>query len=132
MDIDALLVEATSARLRAYAPYSKFQVGAALLCESGKVFRGCNIENVSFGLTLCAERVCAGAAIAAGETNFQVVVVVADSADPVVPCGACRQFLAEFNPNLKVYGATLGGKIAKFDLSELLPRSAQGILEHSA
>src|SRR6476469_5178202 len=91
---------ATEARLRAYAPYSRFLVGAALSVEGGQVISGCNIENISFSLTICAERVCAAKAIEQGARNFTTMAIVADTETPIVPCGACRQFLAEFAPSL--------------------------------
>ena len=120
---------ATEARERAYAPYSKFSVGAALQGQSGSVFSGCNIENVSLGLTLCAERVAVGKAIEASERHFQCLVIVADTETPVVPCGACRQVLAEFSPALRIQTWTLAGKNQEFCLADLLPLPAQGILE---
>lgn len=120
---------ASSARLRAYAPYSKFLVGAALRSESGRIFPGCNVENVSFGLTMCAERVCVGMALEQGESRFESITIVAESSAPIVPCGACRQVLAEFSPAMKVVSWTLTGKIAEFTLRELLPLPRQGILE---
>ena len=120
---------ATEARQRAYAPYSGFLVGAALLCKSGSVVAGCNVENISFGLTLCAERVCVGQAIEAGDRQFESLTIVADTTVPVVPCGACRQVLAEFSPDLLIESWTLSGITQEFSLADLLPISKQGILE---
>ena len=124
----ALLLESQAARKQAYAPYSNFAVGAALLAGDGRVFRGCNVENISFGLTMCAERVAVGQAIAAGATDFIAIAIVSDSAEPVVPCGACRQVLAEFAPNLRVLSSTLSGAESEFSLTTLLPAPSQGIL----
>jgi cytidine deaminase len=129
MSNEDLVKAATSAREFAYAPYSKFSVGAAILTRSGKVFTGCNVENASLGLTICAERSAIAAAIAAGSQDLDVVVVVADSEKPALPCGACRQVLAEFNPTLKVISATLAGVREEYLLNELLPKPRQGILE---
>ena len=123
-----LINAAKESRQNAYAPYSKFLVGAALQTRSGRIYCGANIENVSLGLTLCAERVCVGAAITAGDTNFEMIAVVADSKVPVVPCGACRQVLAEFSPAVEIVSSTLTGEVAEFRLEELLPRPKQGIL----
>ena len=123
-----LIDEARRARENAYAAYSKFKVGAALIDCRGRTFVGCNIENVSFGLTICAERVALGSAIAAGSTEFQVIAIVSDSAEPVVPCGACRQVLAEFAPSLRVISSNLAGQTTEFSLSTLLPSPRQGIL----
>ena len=122
---------ARTIRDRAYAPYSKFKVGAALVSSSEKIYAGCNVENVSFGLTMCAERVAVGAAIADGAHEFRLLAIVADSNDPIVPCGACRQVLAEFNPSLRIISSTLGGQTAEFRLEDLLPKPSQGILESS-
>jgi cytidine deaminase len=124
----ALIALAKEARSRAYAPYSKFAVGAALLSTDGEVFLGANVENISFGLTMCAERVAIGAAVARGVTSFEAVAVASDSAEPVVPCGACRQVLAEFSPELRVISTTLKAATATMPLSELFPKPAQGIL----
>jgi cytidine deaminase len=115
--------------LRAYAPYSEFLVGAALRLESGLIVSGCNVENVSYGLTMCAERVCVGKAITEGEKSFQSLAIVADTDAPVVPCGACRQVLAEFAPNLTITSWTLSGESKEFSLAELLPLPSQGILQ---
>jgi cytidine deaminase len=119
---------ATQARAKAYAPYSKFPVGAALLSVSGRVFKGCNVENISFGLTMCAERVCVGNAIQEGEKSFEAIVIVSDSKEPVMPCGACRQVLAEFSPNMSIVSWTLQGEKKEISLASLLPLSRQGIL----
>jgi cytidine deaminase len=129
MQLDELIKLATKARERAYAPYSKFLVGAALETKSGKVFRGCNMENVSLGLTICAERVAAATAIAEGHADFASITIVTDSEEPAAPCGACRQVLAEFNPMLKIVSSTVGGRRQEFSLADLLPQSSQGVLE---
>jgi len=127
MRYEKLFVLAEDARCQAYAPFSGFKVGAALLTTGG-VFRGCNVENVSFGLTMCAERVAVGAAVAMGIYKFEVLVLVADSGEPVVPCGACRQVLAEFSPDLHVISRNLSGKVEEFSLGRLLPSPRQGIM----
>lgn len=115
-----LISTATEARLRAYAPYSDFLVGAALLTSSGEVYSGCNIENASFSLTCCAERVAAASAIADGHQNFEALAVV--SVNGSYPCGACRQFLHEFSPDLLIIIAdTHGQLIAETTLSALYP-----------
>lgn len=97
---DELVRSALEAQERAYCPYSDFPVGAALRTSSGRIFQGSNVENASYGLTICAERVAASAAVATGEREFAEIVVA--SRGGVSPCGACRQFLAEFNPNLPI------------------------------
>ncbi|MGC1480470.1 MAG: cytidine deaminase [Chthoniobacterales bacterium] len=124
-----LIRVATEARSNAYAPYSKFAVGAALRTRSGAVFAGVNVENLSFGLTMCAERVAIGAAVAAGEGEFEEIAIVADTQEPVSPCGACRQVMAEFAPDLAIELSTLAGSRLRFHLQELLPRAATGILD---
>lgn len=129
MDWNHLIDEAWAARDRAYAPYSNFHVGAALLAEDGRVFSGCNVENLSYGLTNCAERVAIGAAVAAGARKFLAVAVVADTAVPISPCGACRQVLAEFGvPRVMLANRT---ERLEFTLEELLPRSSAGILDRA-
>lgn len=127
MDWQILVDEAWKARSQAYAPYSKFQVGAALLSEDGRVFHGCNVENLSYGLTNCAERVAIGAAVAAGVRRFVAVAVVADTAVPISPCGACRQVLAEFGVPLVVLANRF--ERLEFSLDQLLPRASAGILD---
>ena len=128
MDYTSLIQAAISARERAHAPYSGFAVGAALRCADGTVFSGCNVENLSFGLTICAERVAVGAATAAGKRDFQCIAIAADTVEVISPCGACRQVLAEFNPSLAIVSANLGGKSEEFSLGQLLPRASRGIL----
>ena len=128
MDFTSLIEAARRAREQAYAPYSRFAVGAALRGKSGRVFLGCNVENLSFGLTICAERVAVGAAVAAGERDFEALAVVADSREPVTPCGACRQVLAEFSTTLPVCSANLEGAVYESSIAELLPRANEGIL----
>lgn len=124
-----LIEAAAQARACAYVPYSKFSVGAALLTRSGKVFSGCNVENISLGLTICAERAAVTAAIAGGQRDFVAIAVVTDSHEPAVPCGGCRQVLAEFNTSIKIITSTVGGTTQEFSLADLLPRPKQGILE---
>jgi cytidine deaminase len=127
---DDLIRSALKVRLQAYAPYSKFAVGAAVQCKSGALFAGSNIENISYGLTICAERIAIGSAVAAGEREFVAIAVVADTIEPIVPCGACRQFLAEFCPDLIIVSATVGGNRKIDKLSRLLPDPKRGILKN--
>lgn len=120
MDAKELMKMAIEARQNAYAPYSHFAVGAALLAESGKVYTGCNIENASYGLTCCAERNAIFAAVGAGERRFKMLAVAADSPEPIAPCGACRQVIAEFGIPLVVMG-NLKGETKTMTAEELLP-----------
>ncbi|MBK8177473.1 MAG: cytidine deaminase [Planctomycetes bacterium] len=119
---DLLRVAFAAAEL-AYSPYSKVQVGAALMAADGQVFSGCNVENASFGLTLCAERVAAAKAVSAGVTRFEVMAIASSLDAPMMPCGACRQFLNEFAPGL--YLVVQGKQGPRFGarLSELLPHA---------
>ena len=123
---------ARKVRERAYAPYSNFQVGAALESTSGKVFTGCNVENISYGLTICAERNAVFAAVAAGVRSFRRIVIVADSKEPVTPCGACRQVLSELGENMEIISFNLQSEKHRAKLSELLPRAKAGILNHQS
>jgi cytidine deaminase len=120
---DAELVAlAQQARERAYAPYSRFPVGAALLGRSGKVFTGCNVENAAYPLTTCAERTAVTKAVSEGERKFEAIAVV--TATGATPCGACRQILREFggrDGNLRVIVADLDGNVRTFTIAELLP-----------
>jgi cytidine deaminase len=126
--MESLLTVATSVRLQAYAPYSHFHVGAALLAKDGRVFTGCNVENLSYGLTICAERSAIFAAVAAGVREFEAIAILADTREPISPCGACRQVMAEFG-DFKIISATLDGKIFESTVSALLPRGKTGILD---
>ena len=128
MNTDALVAAARAVREKAYAPYSHFSVGAALRTRSGRIFCGCNVENLSFGLTVCAERAAVFAAVAAGETDFEAIAVVADSVQPVTPCGACRQVLAEFSTEMRVCSENLRGERFESTIAALLPRAKEGIL----
>lgn len=121
IDASALVAAALAARERSYSPYSKFAVGAALLTSAGEVFTGCNVENCSYGLTICAERTAACTAVAAGRREFTALALALSGGG--TPCGACRQFLAEFSPNLPIYivDADAPGKVLETSLDVLLP-----------
>jgi cytidine deaminase len=116
-----LVDQAVEARKKAYAPYSRFKVGAALLGKSGKIYLGCNIENASYGLTCCAERTAIFKAISEGEQDFEAIAVA--TSNGVAPCGACRQVLSEFAPDLIVYTANLQGRIKTTSIRILLPNA---------
>ncbi|ABR31353.1 cytidine deaminase [Thermosipho melanesiensis] len=117
---EKLINMAISAKSNAYAPYSNFKVGAALLTKSGKIYTGSNVENASYGLTCCAERVAVFKAVSEGEKEFDTLVVVGDTEEPISPCGACRQVMAEFG-NFNVILVGKDGKIKKTSVEELLP-----------
>jgi cytidine deaminase len=117
-----LVARAHEARENAYAPYSGFAVGAAVLTASGRIYTGVNVENASYGLTICAERVAIAGAIAAGERELVAMAIVADSASLPRPCGACLQVMAEFNPGMSVIVANLDGQSQTCALTDLLPQ----------
>jgi len=117
----SLIEEARLARENADAPFSKFKVGAALLTADGKVYRGCNVENATYGLTVCAERVALLSAIAQGERKFTAVAVVTQSDEPSTPCGACRQLMWEKCGDIDVSLANLTGQRIDHKLSDLFP-----------
>ena len=119
---DALIAAARTAREHAHAPYSNFRVGAALRAKSGRIFTGSNVENATYGLTVCAERVAVFKAISEGERGFDAVAVVADTDRLTPPCGACRQILWEFCGDAEVILANLQGKVERYRLSELFPK----------
>jgi cytidine deaminase len=120
-DSARLIDAARAARLNAHAPYSKFLVGAALETAGGKIITGCNVENATYGLTLCAERVAVFKAISEGHRQFVRVAVVADTPEPTPPCGACRQILWEFAGDLEVILGDLHSETARYRLADLLP-----------
>lgn len=116
-----LTTRAQAAKSRAYAPYSKFHVGAALLCADGSIFDGCNVENASYPAGTCAERVALGAAVAAGHRAFVAIAIATDAPSATPPCGICRQALAEFQPALPVIAVDREGHLTRWTLAELLP-----------
>lgn len=121
MKPEELVKLALEAAENAYAPYSRFKVGAALLTAGGEVFTGCNVENASYGLTVCAERVALYKAVSRGERSFSAIAVAADTDDHCSPCGACRQVLAEFGGDTRVYMANRRGEYRETTVAELLP-----------
>jgi cytidine deaminase len=123
MDDKTLFKLAWDVRRKAHAPYSRFRVGAILLGKSGKAYPGCNVENASYGLTICAERNALAHAVAQGEKAFRKLILVAETGDPILPCGACCQVLAEFGSNLEVLSANRKGRLVRASLFELLPKA---------
>lgn len=119
---DLLIEAAKQARENAHAPYSNFRVGAALRSTSGRIFSGCNVENATYGLTMCAERVAIFKAISEGERGFSAIAVVTDTEVLTSPCGACRQLIWEFCGDIPVSLANLKGKIEVIQMRELFPR----------
>ncbi len=120
---EELLRAAHAAAERAYAPYSRLRVGAALLAQGGGIHAGCNVENASLGLTQCAERAAVTSAIAAGARRFEALAIACSGGRPILPCGACRQVLREFADDLWIVSEANGGPRARSTLSELLPRA---------
>ena len=121
-----LIDQACRIRQRSYSPYSRFRVGAALRGRSGRIYLGTNVENASFGLAICAERAAVAAAVAAGEQDFSAIAICADGAAPTPPCGACRQVLLEFGPDLVVLLAGdqgTAGPVRRSTVAELLPEA---------
>ncbi len=116
-----LVKKAIEAKEYSYSPYSKFRVGAALLCGDGRVYTGCNIENAAYGPSNCAERTAMFKAISEGNRNFKKIAVVLDNEDFAYPCGVCRQVMMEFAPNLEIIMANCKGDYIKKSLTDLLP-----------
>ncbi|MBB6217917.1 cytidine deaminase [Anaerosolibacter carboniphilus] len=127
MNEKELLQKAIEAKEKAYVPYSKFPVGAALLTKSGKVFTGCNIECASFGGTNCAERTALFKAISEGEKEIEAIAVVSDNEDYTFPCGICRQVILEFGREIKIILGNKKGQIQVFTIEDLLPKSFSGV-----
>jgi cytidine deaminase len=121
---EQLIERAKEARMLAHAPYSNFDVGAALLSSDGRVYTGCNIENSTYGLTMCAERVAIFKAVSEGVREFSKVAVVADFSNPTPPCGCCRQMIWEFSgETAEIILANLSGDVQKFQIKELFPEA---------
>jgi cytidine deaminase len=118
--VDPLVQAATEVVAKAYAPYSHFSVGAAVMTASGKIYSGCNVENVSYGLTICAERVAIFKAVSEGEQELCTLALVTDTLQPVAPCGACRQVMAEFGIKTVIMANTKG-QWRQSQLDQLLP-----------
>ena len=126
MTLEALKSLAMQMMEKAYCPYSKFPVGAALECADGRVFTGCNIENASYPVGTCAERTAYSKAISEGARDFVRIVIAAQTDTPCVPCGMCRQFMKEFSPDLEVICLNKNGESATYKLSDLLPYGFDG------
>lgn len=120
--IEKLIAAAIKAQQMAYAPYSKFRVGAALLTADGQIITGCNVENSSYGLCNCAERTAIFKGVSEGQREFRAIAIVGDSDDPCTPCGACRQVMVEFAPQMQVIMANPKGESEIMTAAELLPK----------
>jgi cytidine deaminase len=123
VSVDPLIAAALDARTRAFAPYSRFAVGAAIESEDGTVIAGCNVESASFGLTVCAERIALYRGLFEGHRRFRRIAVVTDTPAPTSPCGACRQLLWEFAPDAEVILANLSGTVIRYTVRELIPHA---------
>lgn len=122
-DLESLIEKTVKAFENAYAPFSKFRVGATVVTKSGKIYTGCNIESASYGLTVCAERVAIWKAVSEGEREFTMVCVVADTEELTPPCGVCRQIIWEFCEDIPIVFANLKGKYEVLQMKDLLPRA---------
>ena len=122
-EVKELYRQAKKVRKKAYVPYSNFKVGASILVNQNKIFTGCNIENASYGLTMCAERVAIFKAVSQGFKNIQILLLTADTKELISPCGACRQVISEFGNNIDIYMSNLEGKMKKTNINKLLPES---------
>lgn len=121
MDINLLIDKARGARENAYAPYSHFRVGAALLTASGNIYTGCNVENAAYGATNCAERTAIFKAVSEGERDFSALAIIGDSDGYVFPCGICRQVIWEFSRDMDIIVCAADGRWQRFNIKELLP-----------
>jgi cytidine deaminase len=119
----SLILKASKAADKAYSPFSKVKVGAAILTSDGRVFSGCNVENSSYGLSICAERTAAVKAVSSGASSFEAVAVVSNLEGLTYPCGACRQFLSEFGDDIMVIVVAKKGNVMRHSLGELLPET---------
>jgi len=123
MENEKLIKLAKEAKEFSYSPYSKFRVGAALLCKDGRVYTGCNIENAAYGPSNCAERTAIFKAVSEGNKEFEKIAIITDSQSPEYPCGVCRQVINEFAPNLEIIVAGESGEFRVTTLAELLPHA---------
>ena len=121
--IQKLREAALAASKNAYCPYSKFPVGAAVLTERDEIFTGCNVENASFGLTICAERSALFQAVASGQNKIRALAVVTPTKEPTAPCGACRQVISEFGPETEIFSFSSEGQGVHYKLKDLLPHA---------
>jgi cytidine deaminase len=120
---EELIGLALAAKEKAYSPYSRFRVGAALLSESGEIFVGCNVENSSYGLTVCAERVAILKAVSEGVHGFKALALASDAKTPIPPCGACLQVLSEFSRDLEIVSVSRSGERRSWNLKDLIPEA---------
>jgi len=126
MDYRELLKKAEKARENAYAPYSGFRVGAALITLGGRVYTGCNIENATYGATICAERAAIACAVSNGEREFEAIAIDSDNDETTFPCGICRQVITEFGQGIKIIAGKADGDIKVYEIKDLLPHAFTG------